>query len=113
MDELAAALRDEVREMVTWRNLPSEGWPAHVPVSTGDSDAEYTIATDPLQRERLPEAIVPEVTVTVEAGQLRVEAKGRVLVIGLDEPVYHYEPDGQAPREHAGWLAELWLEDGS
>lgn len=38
-------------------------------------------------------------------------AHGRRLVHLVDEPVYHYEPDGSDPSRHATWLAQLFDED--
>lgn len=110
---LAATLHDEVREMVAWTvQPPVRRQAASEPAAHPDAaDPDHVVFVEPLQRERLPESQVPAVTVTVDQDELRVEARGRVLEIGMREPVYHYQPDGQAPQEHAGWLAELWMED--
>lgn len=110
----AAALHREVREMVAYRihpPPPMQATSAH-PVAVSDTQAQHVISIGrPLEQERLPESQLPAVSVTVDGGVVRVEARGRVLEYGLAETVYHYQPDGRSPEEHAGWLAELWMEE--
>lgn len=117
MHELMAAVRAEVHEMVAWKAPPGADLGPEAASAEGsgeprpDEESGSFVTIAPMREERLHESQVPEVKVTVVAGLLRVEARGRVLEVELDEPIYHYEPDGMNPGEHAGWLAELWMED--
>jgi hypothetical protein len=109
---LIAALTDEVREMVAYKILhPPTLQEGNTAPPIGGDLHDSLVAGMPLEPDRLPDSELPTVSVTVESGVVRVEARDRILEYELYETVYHYMPDGRSPQEHAVWLAELWMEE--
>lgn len=67
---------------------------------------------------RLPEPVGegdPDATVelfeTDGCYHLRLRAGGFLMDAGVDEVVYHIEPDGSDAENHANWLAQLFNEE--
>lgn len=56
-----------------------------------------------------------DVQVRLEAADAGLDVvlhvRGRRLVQPVEDPVYHYEPDGSDPSRHASWLVQLFDEE--
>jgi hypothetical protein len=65
------------------------------PVPIGEGDADATV----------------ELFETKGRFHLRMRADGRQLELGVDDGVYHLEPDGSDAEKHANWLAQAFNED--